>query len=89
GRPGSPTAPPAAPGVAGPAVADGVATLRSFGITLPDEVLVRTLMAWTTVFGTISFELFGHFVGSVSDPAAYFDQVIVRLADDLGFTATF
>ncbi|MBB1197365.1 WHG domain-containing protein [Curtobacterium flaccumfaciens] len=89
GRPGSPTAPPAAPGVAGPAVADGVATLRSFGITLPDEILVRTLMAWTTVFGTISFELFGHFVGSVSDPAAYFDQVIVRLADDLGFTATF
>ncbi|MCS5510770.1 WHG domain-containing protein [Curtobacterium flaccumfaciens pv. flaccumfaciens] len=89
GRPGSPTAPPAAPGVAGPAVAEGVATLRSFGITLPDEVLVRTLMAWTTVFGTISFELFGHFVGSVSDPAAYFDQVIVRLADDLGFTATF
>lgn len=89
GRPGSPTAPPAAPGAAGPAVADGVATLRSFGITLPDEVLVRTLMAWTTVFGTISFELFGHFVGSVSDPAAYFDQVIVRLADDLGFTATF
>lgn len=89
GRPGSPTAPPAAPGMAGPAVADGVATLRSFGITLPDEVLVRTLMAWTTVFGTISFELFGHFVGSVSDPAAYFDQVIVRLADDLGFTATF
>ncbi|PZF08489.1 TetR/AcrR family transcriptional regulator [Curtobacterium sp. MCLR17_034] len=89
GRPGSPTAPTAAPGVAGPAVADGVATLRSFGIALPDEVLVRTLMAWTTVFGTISFELFGHFVGSVSDPAAYFDQVIVRLADDLGFTATF
>ncbi|PZE55912.1 TetR/AcrR family transcriptional regulator [Curtobacterium sp. MCLR17_044] len=89
GRPGSPTAPTAAPGVAGPAVADGVATLRAFGITLPDEVLVRTLMAWTTVFGTISFELFGHFVGSVSDPAAYFDQVIVRLADDLGFTATF
>ncbi|PZE24703.1 TetR/AcrR family transcriptional regulator [Curtobacterium sp. MCLR17_042] len=89
GRPGSPTAPTAAPGVAGPAVADGVATLRSFGIALPDEVLVRTLIAWTTVFGTISFELFGHFVGSVSDPAAYFDQVIVRLADDLGFAATF
>ncbi|MBT1545537.1 TetR/AcrR family transcriptional regulator [Curtobacterium aurantiacum] len=89
GRPGSPAAPTSAPGAAGPAVADAVATLRSFGITLPDEVLVRTLMAWTTVFGTISFELFGHFVGSVSDPAAYFDQVIVRLADDLGFTATF
>lgn len=89
GRPGSPTAPTAAPGVAGPAVADAVVTLRSFGIALPDEVLVRTLMAWTTVFGTISFEALGHFVGSVSDPAAYFDQVIVRLADDLGFAAAF
>ena len=47
------------------------------------------LMAWTTVFGTISFELFGHYVGSVTDQAAYFDEVVARLADDLGFTATF
>jgi len=89
GRHGSPVAPTAAPGVVGPTVADGVASLRSFGLELPDEVLVRTLMAWTTVFGTISFELFGHFVGSVSDGAAYFDQVIARLADDLGFAADF
>ncbi len=44
-------------------------------------------MAWTTVFGTVSFELFGHFVGSVSDPAAYFDEVVARLAADNGFTA--
>ncbi|ROP74552.1 TetR/AcrR family transcriptional regulator [Curtobacterium sp. PhB115] len=69
------------------AVAAAVSTLAELGIVLPDEVVVRTLMAWSTVFGTISFELFGHFVGSVSDPAAYFDQVIARLADDLGFTA--
>ncbi len=27
---------------------------------LPDEVLVRSLYAWTQVFGGISFELFGH-----------------------------
>lgn len=89
GRPGSPSAPTAAPGAAGPAVADAVTTLRSFGVELPDEVLVRTLIAWSTVFGTISFELFGHFVGSVSDGDAYFDQVIARLADDLGFAAAF
>lgn len=30
------------------------------GHDLPDEVLVRTLYAWTQVFGGISFELFGH-----------------------------
>lgn len=88
-RHGSPTAPTAAPGAVGPSVADGVRSLQEFGLDLPEEVLVRALMAWTTVFGTISFELFGHSVGSVSDGAAYFDQVVARLADDLGFAATF
>ena len=88
-RHGSPTAPTTAPGAVGPSVADGVRSLHEFGLDLPEEVLVRTLMAWTTVFGTVSFELFGHYVGSVSDGAAYFDQVVARLADDLGFAATF
>jgi AcrR family transcriptional regulator len=89
GRRGSPTAPPAAPGLVTEAVADGVASLRAFGSELPEEVLLRTLMAWTTVFGAVSFELFGHYVGSVSDGAQYFDEVVARLADDLGFTARF
>ncbi|OII03986.1 TetR/AcrR family transcriptional regulator [Curtobacterium sp. MCBA15_008] len=89
GRHGSPVAPAAAPGAVGPSVADGVASLQAFGIELPEEVLVRTLMAWTTVFGTISFELFGHSVGSVSDGAAWFDQVVARVAADAGFAAVF
>ncbi|WFR68284.1 TetR/AcrR family transcriptional regulator [Curtobacterium flaccumfaciens] len=88
-RHGSPVAPTAAPGMVGSAVADGVASLRELGVELPEEVLVRTLMAWTTVFGAVSFELFGHYVGSVSDGAAYFDEVVARLADDLGFAASF
>lgn len=48
------------------------------------EITARTIMAWTTIFGTLSFELFGHLVGSVSDYDAYFAQVITRLAGDLG-----
>ncbi|MCS5721251.1 TetR/AcrR family transcriptional regulator [Herbiconiux sp. CPCC 203407] len=52
----------------------------------PTELVVRTLMGWTTVFGTISFELFGHLVGSVSQPDDYFEIVIDRLAADLGLT---
>lgn len=70
------------------AIAGGQAFLRDAGVDLPDEVLVRTLMAWSSVFGTVSFELFGHFVGAVADGAAYFDAVVERLAEDLGFDAT-
>lgn len=50
----------------------------------PPELVVRTLMAWTTVFGTVSFELFGHIVGSVDDAGAWFDVVVLRLGADLG-----
>ena len=50
------------------------------------EVALRTISAWSAIFGTISFELFGHLVGSVSDYDAYFKQSILRLADDLGLT---
>lgn len=81
----------AALGDAGPTVAGAVTWLRE-RITereVPTQLVVRTLMAWTTVFGTISFELFGHLVGSVDDTAAYFDLVIARLASDLGFVAVF
>src|SRR5699024_6786388 len=48
------------------------------------EVVLRTIMSWTTLLGTISFEMFGHLVGSTEDYAGYFDAVATRLADDLG-----
>jgi len=84
---GTPVPPPSAPGAVGSAVADAIAYVadRGFADDLPDEVVVRTLMAWTTVFGVVSFELFGQAVGSVSDPSAYFDEVTARLAWDIGF----
>jgi AcrR family transcriptional regulator len=84
--------PPAVPTVAGPRVGDvienALAFIRDQGLTdelAPAEVAMRTMMAWTTIFGTVSFELFGHLVGSVEDYGAYFDHVVVRLAGDLGF----
>ncbi|MGU3432214.1 TetR/AcrR family transcriptional regulator [Actinomycetes bacterium M1A6_2h] len=49
-----------------------------------DALVLHTLSAWTTVFGTISFERFGHLVGSVTDYSAYYDDVIVDLAERLG-----
>ncbi len=48
------------------------------------ELVMRTLMAWSTIFGTLSFELFGHLKGSVSDYESYFEQTTLRLAGDLG-----
>jgi AcrR family transcriptional regulator len=48
---------------------------------------VRALMAWTEVFGFVSFELFGHYVGSVKDAAAAFERVLEELAASLYLVA--
>jgi hypothetical protein len=83
----TPAAPPSAP----PGTESTVAAALEFvnahdelDAPVDAEIAMRTLMAWTNIFGTISFELFGHLVGSVSDYGAYFDQVIARVGDDLG-----
>jgi hypothetical protein len=44
---------------------------------------VRALMAWTQLVGFLSFELFGHYVGTVRDGARMFDAVVEELADSL------
>ncbi|WP_454860218.1 TetR/AcrR family transcriptional regulator [Promicromonospora soli] len=51
------------------------------------ETVRRTVMAWTMLFGVISFELFGHQEGSVADSAEWLDEVALRLAADLGIGA--
>ena len=33
----------------------------------------RALATWSSLFGLISFELFGHFVGSVKNRSAFFE----------------
>lgn len=54
---------------------------------LDDEIILRTLMAWTNLFGAVSFELFGHLVGSMADPAVFYSDLVDRLADSLGLPA--
>ncbi|MFC8799094.1 TetR/AcrR family transcriptional regulator [Promicromonospora sp. NPDC057138] len=51
------------------------------------ETIRRAVMAWTMLFGLISFELFGHQEGSVADSAAWLDEVALRLLADLGIGA--
>lgn len=50
------------------------------GLAIPDEVLARTLLAWSAVLGAISYELFGHLVGIIEDHDAYFGHQLQRTA---------
>jgi AcrR family transcriptional regulator len=51
---------------------------------VPREIAVRAILAWTEVFGFLSFELFGHLVGSVRDAEAAFERLIEETAAYLG-----
>jgi len=51
---------------------------------LPATVVTRLLMAWTQLFGAISFELFGQYVGSVDPSDDFFGYTSDRMADFVG-----
>jgi AcrR family transcriptional regulator len=64
------------------AALQGIRDLTDF--TISDERLVRSLMAWATLFGHVSLELFGHMHRGILDYDAHFAQVVDALAADLG-----
>ncbi|MGH3248864.1 MAG: TetR/AcrR family transcriptional regulator [Trebonia sp.] len=51
---------------------------------VPPDALVRAVTAWAQLFGLISFELFGQFVGSFEPADALFAHAVVRLAAFVG-----
>jgi AcrR family transcriptional regulator len=55
---------------------------------LPHVVLVNALLAWTQLFGLISFELFGQLVGSVDPSDEFFAAATERMADLVGLSAS-
>ena len=46
---------------------------------VPHEVAAGALVAWSGLFGLVSFELFGQFENVVTDRAAFFDHAAARL----------
>ncbi|HEX5088739.1 MAG TPA: TetR/AcrR family transcriptional regulator [Nocardioides sp.] len=77
--PGAPTRP------ASEAELASIAPVRAFVTDELDEAYtVRGLMAWATLFGNISLELFGHMYRGVLDYDAHYATVVEQLADDLG-----
>jgi AcrR family transcriptional regulator len=54
---------------------------------VPGPVLARGLIAWTQLFGMISFELFGQLVGSADPAGEFFAFAVEQMADFVGLPA--
>jgi AcrR family transcriptional regulator len=51
---------------------------------VPDDLVVRGLMAWAQLLGTVTLEINGQFHDVVDDMPEYFDHVMTRIAEALG-----
>ncbi|GAB3494175.1 TetR/AcrR family transcriptional regulator [Amycolatopsis cihanbeyliensis] len=51
---------------------------------LPSRVLTRVLIAWTQLFGMLSFELFGQLVGSVDPSSEFFAHAVEQMLEFVG-----
>jgi AcrR family transcriptional regulator len=75
------TAPPLDDGLA----AQAASLTTALGLReVPPDALVSAVVAWTQLFGMISFELFGQFVGSFEPADALFARAVVQLAELAG-----
>lgn len=63
--------------------ADFAVIRTGMGFDLSDEVLARSLAAWTGLLGHISYVLFGHLHNGITDEDAFFELQLARSADQL------
>jgi len=61
-----------------------VEAIRGFLPGVPDGAIVQGIEAWAEIFGLVSFELFGHLVGSVGDNERFFLSAVGRMATRVG-----
>lgn len=57
---------------------------RQVDLDIGDAALLATLLAWTQLFGLLSFELFGQTRGVVTDHEALFDAATASMAAAIG-----
>ena len=69
-------------------LAEQVAKLVEVAPGVPRSVLVKTVIAWTQLFGMISFELFGQLVGTMDPADEFFEEATDQMADFLGLPRT-
>jgi AcrR family transcriptional regulator len=65
----------------------GAALAAAIAPAVPGPVVLRGLIAWTQLFGMISFELFGQFVGIVDPSDDFFGHAVEQMADFAGLPA--
>jgi AcrR family transcriptional regulator len=79
-------APPSDTPEPSPLLAKQLQVLADAAPGVPLKVLARTAIAWTQLFGMISFELFGQLVGSMDPADEFFADATGQLATFLGLT---
>ena len=58
---------------------------RELGITAPDALVARGMLAWAALFGCVSFEVFGQYgPGTFTDPKDIFELHLAALVDAVG-----
>jgi len=88
GPPGSGPAGSGQPGIwpppPGSFAPDAVRLRESVLAAVPDDIAARSLAAWASVFGMVSFELFGQFENVITDRAGFFDHAARCLGRMIG-----
>ncbi len=68
----------------------GALDLDALSVVLGDldpDATARALLIWSSVFGLLTFELFGHFVGSVENAETFFRHAVADLGIQFGLEA--
>ena len=73
------------PGAAVTSEVRRIATVISPG--LPEAVLARGMVAWTAIFGAVSFEVFGRLNNVIEDRRSWFDYQLRTMAALVGLRA--
>jgi AcrR family transcriptional regulator len=51
---------------------------------LSEDAVARALIAWTQLFGMVTFELFGQFTGGIDPADEFFEHAMEQMADYVG-----
>ena len=54
----------------------------------PDDAIIRSLAAWTQLFGGVNFEVFGRVIDIVEDVDAIFDQSVRDMSAFVGIVGS-
>jgi AcrR family transcriptional regulator len=75
---------PAGPPMSRQLAEQAAALAAAIAPAVPGRVVLRGLIAWTQLFGMISFELFGQFAGIVDPSDDFFSHAVEQMADLAG-----